>query len=251
MAIIEMKDVYKTYHENTSIEVQALKAVSIKVAEGEFLSIMGESGSGKTTFLNVLTTILPATKGNVVINGRNILDMSEEEKSVVRYSTLSFVFQDFNLLNSLNVYENIALPLMMKKEEYEIINQKVHKVCLQLGIEDLLTKYPIECSGGQRQRIAIARSMAAQPQIIVADEPTGNLDSNNAKEIMQLFTKLNQEGITIIMVTHDSKVASYSKRMIYIHDGEIVKEIERRKQEDMKEYYAKIVAISSFSGRLS
>lgn len=248
MSIIEMKQVYKTYNENTEAHVDALKNASIVIEEGDFLAIMGESGSGKSTLLNVLTTILPATKGEVIINGKEVKSMSEEEISKIRYASLSYIFQDFNLLNNLNIYENIALPLMMKGDKNPAeIQAIIQDVATKLGISTLLDKYPIECSGGQQQRIAIARTMAANPQIIVADEPTGNLDSQNSKEIMDLFATLNREGMTIIMVTHDSKVASYSKKMIYIHDGSIINEIIKAEQ-SVQAYYTKIVSLTSSRG---
>jgi ABC-type antimicrobial peptide transport system, ATPase component len=247
MAIIEMKQVYKTYHKNTAAKVEALKNASIKIEPGDFLAIMGESGSGKSTFLNVLTAIIKESSGDILINGKNTKDMTVDEISAIRYSLLCYIFQDFNLLNSLNIYENIALPLLMNGDTQESAKNKVKQVCGKLGITSLMDKYPNECSGGQRQRVAIARAMAAKPQIIVADEPTGNLDSSNSAEIMELFRELNAEGMTIVMVTHDSKIASYSKQMIYIHDGSIIKKITKKTQTD-QEYHKDIVAITSVRG---
>jgi len=248
MSIIEMNHVYLTYNEHTDIQVEALKNVSLKVDKGDFLAIMGESGSGKSTLLNVLTAMLKATNGEVIFDGKSLSEMNDTEIAALRYSTLSYIFQDFNLLNNLTIFENIALPLMMQKKVYiDDIYKEIIPLCKTLNIEKLLDKYPNECSGGQQQRIAIARTMSSNPKIIVADEPTGNLDSSNMKEIMEQFTQLNQQGITIVMVTHDSKVASYANRMIYIQNGEIIKEITKNGR-TAQAYYTEIVSLASMRG---
>jgi ABC-type antimicrobial peptide transport system, ATPase component len=225
--IVVAKDIRKVYGINIENQVEALKNVDLTIKRGDYVCVMGPSGAGKSTLLNVLTTIDLPTSGYLEINGQDIRVLSESKLCEFRYQNLGFIFQDFNLIDSLTIQENIAVPLTMGGEEKKMIEKGVRDIAVKLGISHLLDKYPIECSGGQRQRVAIARALVTQPSLIVADEPTGNLDSQNSHELMMLFEQLNHEGTTILMVTHDALVASYSKELLYISDGEIKERLER------------------------
>lgn len=225
--IVVAKDIRKVYGINIENQVEALKNVDLTIKRGDYVCVMGPSGAGKSTLLNVLTTIDLPTSGYLEINGQDIRVLSESKLCEFRYQNLGFIFQDFNLIDSLTIQENIAVPLTMGGEEKKMIEKGVRDIAAKLGISHLLDKYPIECSGGQRQRVAIARALVTQPSLIVADEPTGNLDSQNSHELMMLFEQLNHEGTTILMVTHDALVASYSKELLYISDGEIKERLER------------------------
>ena len=199
--IVVAKDIRKVYGINIENQVEALKNVDLTIKRGDYVCVMGPSGAGKSTLLNVLTTIDLPTSGYLEINGQDIRVLSESKLC--------------------------AVPLTMGGEEKKMIEKGVRDIAVKLGISHLLDKYPIECSGGQRQRVAIARALVTQPSLIVADEPTGNLDSQNSHELMMLFEQLNHEGTTILMVTHDALVASYSKELLYISDGEIKERLER------------------------
>lgn len=225
--IVVAKNIRKVYGINIENQVEALKNVDLTIKRGDYVCVMGPSGAGKSTLLNVLTTIDLPTSGHLEINGQDIRVLSESKLCEFRYQNLGFIFQDFNLIDSLTIQENIAVPLTMGGEEKKMIEKSVKDIAARLGISHLLNKYPIECSGGQRQRVAIARALVTQPSLIVADEPTGNLDSQNSHELMMLFEQLNREGTTILMVTHDALVASYSKELLYISDGEIKERLER------------------------
>ena len=243
--ILETRHLRKVYNMDTTYPTEALKDVTIQVHKGDFMGVMGPSGSGKSTFINNISTIDTPTEGRVYINGKNVLNMSANEIGHFRYENLGFIFQDFNLLDNHTIYENIALPLTLAKVDPAKIEERVNELAKQLDITVLLPKLPGECSGGQRQRTAIARALVNNPGLIIADEPTGNLDSANSEEIMELFQKLNREnGVTIVMVTHDSFVASYTSRLIFIKDGMISTEITRG-EEDQDDYFARIVDISS------
>ena len=221
--ILVADKITKIYGIGTKTLYEALHEVSLTMYEGEFVCIMGPSGAGKSTFINNLSTIDIPTKGKVFINGKEVRVMSEGEIGKFRYENLGFIFQEFNLLDSLTIFENIAVPLTLANVD----------------------KYPNECSGGQRQRVAICRALVTNPKLIVADEPTGNLDSKNSHEILSLFKELNEkEGVSILMVTHDSKIASYSSKLLYIKDGIIDRTIEREGL-SQKEYFYKIVDINS------
>ncbi|MCR4951574.1 MAG: ABC transporter ATP-binding protein [Solobacterium sp.] len=246
--VLYTKGLKKVYNADSLNAVTALHDVNIEVRKGEFLGVMGPSGSGKSTFINMISTMDYPTEGKVFIQGKNVMNMSANEIGRFRYEHLGFIFQNFNLLNTHTIFENIAMPLTLAKVDPKIIEEKVKVIAGRLNISDLLGKLPLECSGGQRQRAAIARALINDPGIIVADEPTGALDSENSEELMELFEKMNREnGTTIIMVTHDSYVASFTSRLIFIRDGGINTEIERGAM-DQDEYFSRIVSISS-SGR--
>lgn len=237
--------VTKTYGLGTKNPVTALRDVSLKMYEGDFICVMGPSGSGKSTFINNLSTIDVPTKGKVFINGKEVRTMGENEIGRFRYENLGFIFQEFNLLDSLTIFENIAVPLSLANTPLDEMKQRVQAIAEKLDVAFLLEKYPGECSGGQRQRAAIARALVTNPKLIVADEPTGNLDSKNSHDLLELFKRLNdEEGVSILMVTHDSMIASYSKKLLYIKDGQIAETIDRG-QMSQKEYFYKIVDANS------
>ena len=212
--ILVADKITKIYGIGTKTLYEALHEVSLTMYEGEFVCIMGPSGAGKSTFINNLSTIDIPTKGKVFINGKEVRVMSEGEIGKFRYENLGFIFQEFNLLDSLTIFENIAVPLTLANVDKKEITKRVEEVA-KLDVAQTLDKYPNECSGGQRQRVAICRALVTNPKLIVADEPTGNLDSKNSHEILSLFKELNEkEGVSILMVTHDSKIASYSSNYI-------------------------------------
>lgn len=243
--ILNAVNVTKTYGLGTKNPVTALKDVSLKMYEGDFICVMGPSGSGKSTFINNLSTIDVPNIGKVYINGEEVRTMGEAQVGRFRYENLGFIFQEFNLLDSLTVFENIAVPLSLATCSITEIEKRVKAIATKLNVEDLLEKYPMECSGGQRQRAAIARALVTNPKLIVADEPTGNLDSQNSHDLLELFKKLNdEENISILMVTHDSMIASYSKKLLYIKDGQISDTLEKGEL-SQKEYFYKIVDINS------
>ncbi|WP_294578492.1 ABC transporter ATP-binding protein [uncultured Thomasclavelia sp.] len=243
--ILKAKNVTKIYGVGTKNPYTALKDVSLEMYEGEFVCVMGPSGAGKSTFINNLSTIDIPTKGLVYINGTEIRQMSEREIGKFRYENLGFIFQEFNLLDSLTIFENIAVPLTLAGKKKDEITESVNKIAEKLDVAMILNKYPSECSGGQRQRAAICRALVTNPKLIIADEPTGNLDSKNSHELLSLFRKLNQvDGVSILMVTHDSKIASYSSKLLYIKDGVIDETIERGNL-SQKEYFYQIVDINS------
>lgn len=243
--ILVAENVTKIYGVGTKNPVTALEDVSLKMYEGDFVCVMGPSGSGKSTFINNLSTIDVPTKGKVFINGKEVRTMGENEVGQFRYQNLGFIFQEFNLLDSLTIFENIAVPLTLSNTPLSEIKERVQLVAKKLDVDILLDKYPNECSGGQRQRAAIARALVTNPKLIVADEPTGNLDSRNSHELLELFKKLNEEEeVSILMVTHDSMIASYSQKLLYIKDGHIAETIEKGNL-SQKEYFYKIVDVNS------
>lgn len=241
--VIEVKGIEKEY--GTKTKFLALKGIDLEVNEGDFLVIMGPSGSGKTTFLNMISTIDNPTKGKVYINGKSIASMGETEIARFRYENMGFIFQEFNLIDTITISQNISIPLSLSKLNSKEMQERVQAIAKKLDIEELLDKYPSECSGGQRQRVAVARALINNPTIIVADEPTGNLDTKNSHDLLKLLKELNdKENITIVMVTHDSMIASYSKRLVFIRDGLIDTVIEREGK-SQKEFFYKIVDITS------
>ncbi|WP_298841663.1 ABC transporter ATP-binding protein [Clostridium sp.] len=226
----------------------ALDSINLKVENGEFVAIMGPSGSGKTTFLNVISTIDKPTSGSVLINGEDITKLKEPNLSKFRREKLGFIFQDFNLLDTMTLKENIVLPLALSKVPYKDIKTKLLEISIKLGINDILNKYPCEVSGGQKQRAAAARAMITQPSMVLADEPTGALDSKSSKELLNCLGNLNDKNkATIIMVTHDAFAASYCKRIIFIKDGKLFNEIYKG-DKSRKDFYQNILKILSVIG---
>ena len=247
--VLEAKNLKKVYNFNTANAFEALHNISFQVEEGDFVAIMGPSGSGKSTFINHISTFDLPTAGKVYNNGKEVRSMSSNEIGRFRYQNLGFIFQDFILLDSHTMYENIAMPLSLAHVNRDEIRERITKLAKQMDIETLLDKFPNECSGGQRQRAAICRALINNPRIIVADEPTGNLDSANSAELMKILQKLNKEnGVTIVMVTHDPLITSYSSRLLYIRDGNIETVLEKGDM-TQDEYFQKIVEINSAESR--
>ncbi|MGF9990906.1 ABC transporter ATP-binding protein [Bacillus mycoides] len=239
--VVDVKNIQKVYGKKGENQSHALKGVSFSIQEGEFVGIMGPSGSGKTTLLNVISTLDKATGGVIEIAGTDITKMKQGELSDFRSQKLGFIFQDFNLLENLSIYENIALPLSLQGVPSRKIGPKVEKVADMLGIVTILQKYPSEVSGGQKQRSA-ARALVHEPAIILGDEPTGALDSKNATSLLDAMTNLNKEqGVSIMMVTHDPYSASYCQRILFIQDGELYKEIYRGGKRE--EFYKEILDV--------
>lgn len=243
MKSVEVKNLKKVYETNRGKnQYLALRDVSFTVDRGDYVAIMGESGSGKTTLLNILAGLDNSTSGSVFINGKEISKMADSELAKYRSRSLGFIFQDFNLLDILTVRDNIYLPLVLNKQKKSIMKEKTAGLVKKLGIEGLVDKYPYEISGGQKQRTAIARAMVIEPEILLADEPTGALDSKAANNILDLFGMLNEEGQTILMVTHSVKAASRAKRVLFIKDGELNHEIKRRNGMSDAEMNAEIIS---------
>lgn len=242
--VVKSTNLKKFYGYNET-RFQALKDINLEIEEGEFICIMGPSGAGKSTLLNLLSTIDIPYFGYVHINGVNVKSMSETKLGNFRYENLGFIFQEFHLIPTLTIAENIAIPLTLANVDQSYIDQRVLEVATSVGIEKTLHKYPNECSGGQIQRAAVARALVTKPKLLIADEPTGNLDSHNSHEILNIFRRMNVEDhATIIMVTHDSTIASYSSRVVRIVDGEIDTILER-KDLTQKEFFYKIVEANS------
>lgn len=228
MKLLEINNLSKIYTTRLSSQsYQALNNVSFSVENGEFVAIMGESGSGKTTLLNIVSTLDHPTEGNVLLNGKNLSEIKNKDISAFRRSYLGFVFQDFNLLDNFLLKDNIILPLVLSRVPLEEIMTKLEKISRSLGILELLEKFPYEVSGGQKQRAAIARALITEPSLLVADEPTGALDSKSAKITMDIFSEFNKAGQTILMVTHSTKAASFANRVLFIKDGSVYNQIYR------------------------
>ena len=228
MAILEVKNVKKIYTTRFGGQaVQALKDVSFSVESREYVAVMGESGSGKTTLLNILAALDKPTSGQVLLKGRDLTTVKEKEIAAFRRQNLGFVFQDFNLLDTFSLKDNIFLPLVLAGKPYEEMEKRLAPIAKQLGITSILNKFPYEVSGGQKQRAAVARALITRPQLILADEPTGALDSKAADELLRLFAQINQDGQTIVMVTHSVKAASNAGRVLFIKDGEVFHQLYR------------------------
>lgn len=228
MAILEVNNVKKIYTTRFgSNKVQALSDVSFSVEEGEYVAVMGESGSGKTTLLNIIAALDKPTDGEVCLNGRRFSDIKEAEIAKFRREHLGFVFQEFNLLDNFSIKDNILLPLVLAGKQYHEMDKRLTPVARKLGISEILSKYPYEVSGGQKQRAAVARAIITDPQLILADEPTGALDSKSSDELLALFSSINNDGQTIIMVTHSVKAASNAGRVLFIKDGRVFHQIYR------------------------
>ena len=234
LEVINVKKIYSTRFGGN--KVQALTNVSFSVEEGEFVAIMGESGSGKTTLLNILASLDRPTEGEVLLEGKSIVQLSEKEISAFRRKNLGFVFQDFNLLDTFSIRDNIYLPLVLAGEDYREMEQKIRPIAKSLGITDILEKYPYEVSGGQKQRTAVARALITKPRLVLADEPTGALDSKAAAGLLNIFGEINQSGQTILMVTHSVQAASHASRVLFIKDGEVFHQIYRGEKSRQEMY---------------
>ena len=240
MSILEVSGLRKVYTTRFGgAQVQALSNVTFSVEPGEYVAIMGESGSGKTTLLNILAALDKPTGGDVLLNGKSLGSIQEKEISVFRRENLGFVFQDFNLLDTFSIQDNIFLPLVLSHKKYDEMAARLQPLVEKRGIREILKKFPYEVSGGQKQRAAVARALVTHPQLVLADEPTGALDSHASDELLDLFGRINREGQTILMVTHSTKAASHAKRVLFIKDGEIFHQIYRGTQ-TAEELYQKI-----------
>ena len=247
--VLEAKNLKKIYNAHTPYAFEALHGIDVQVHQGDFTAVMGPSGSGKSTFINNISTMDIPTSGTVKINGKDVRTMSANAIGRFRFENLGFIFQDFNLLDTHTLYDNIAMPLALAHKDTSKTKERVTQLAEQMDIAGILDKFPNSCSGGQRQRAAICRALVNHPHIIVADEPTGNLDSYNSSQLMTILAKLNKEnGVTIVMVTHDPLIASYSSRLLYLKDGNIQTVLERRNM-SQDEYFQKIVAINSEESR--
>ena len=245
--VLEVKNVEK-YYGNKSNLTKALNNISFKVEKGEFVGIMGASGSGKTTLLNCISTIDRVTSGNIFINGLDITKLKGNNLNKFRREELGFIFQDFNLLDTLTAYENIALALTIQKVHAKEIDKRVKEVASKLEISDILKKYPYQISGGQKQRVASARAIITNPKLVLADEPTGALDSKSARQLLETFDVLNRSlGSTILMVTHDAFTASYADRIIFIKDGKIFNELTKGNS-FRKQFFEKIIEVQTLLG---
>lgn len=231
MSFLDVKNIKKVYTQRLGAkETVALKNVHFSVENGEFISVMGESGSGKTTLLNLLSTLDKPTEGEVILDGTALTNVKEKEISKFRREQLGFVFQDFNLLDNFSLKDNIFLPLVLEQTPVNEMEKRIKPLARKLGIEELLEKYPYEVSGGQKQRAAVARALITKPKLVLADEPTGALDSKASENLMNLFSDIHELGQTILMVTHSARAASYSSRVLFIRDGEVYHEIYRGDQ---------------------
>lgn len=228
MPILETKSLQKIYTTRFGgNRMRALSNVSFSVEQGEYVAIMGESGSGKTTLLNILAAFDKPTSGEVYLDGKNLGTIKENEIAMFRRNNLGFVFQEFNLLDTFTLEDNIYLPLVLAGKNYKEMNRLLQPVVKKLGIAKLMSKYPYEVSGGQKQRAAVARALITKPKLVLADEPTGALDSRSADDLLKIFNAVNQDGQTILMVTHSTKAASHAGRVLFIKDGEVFHQIYR------------------------
>ncbi|WP_290033302.1 ABC transporter ATP-binding protein [Ligilactobacillus cholophilus] len=219
MNILEINHLQKIYNEHQPDQVIALKDISFEVKRGDFIAIMGESGAGKSTLLNIIATLEQATSGQINLNGTNLMTLHEKDRARFRREHLGFIFQQFNLLDTLNNRDNIFLPLVLAKKKPEEMQTKLEPIAKNLNITGLLDRFPYEISGGQKQRVASARALITSPELLLADEPTGALDSTNSEKLLKLFQKINHSGQTILMVTHSPLAASYAQRTLFIKDG--------------------------------
>ncbi|RLQ91463.1 ABC transporter ATP-binding protein [Planomicrobium sp. Y74] len=224
--ILKAKNVTKTYGKKGSAAYTAIRDLSFSMKEGEFIGIMGPSGSGKTTLLNMVATLDPLTNGEITIDGIVVSSKTENQLADFRSQKLGFIFQDFNLLENMTVFENVALPLSLQNKAVKTIQSRVHQVAGVLGIRDIIEKYPEELSGGQKQRTAIVRALIHEPALLLADEPTGALDSKNAAILLDTLAELNRnQQVSVLMVTHDPRSASYCSRLLFINDGQLDREL--------------------------
>ena len=245
--VLEVKNIEK-YYGNKSNLTKAIDGISFNVEDGEFVGIMGASGSGKTTLLNCISTIDRVTAGKIIINNQDITKLKGNKLNKFRREELGFIFQDFNLLDTLTAYENIALALTIQKVNSHEIDKKVKEIAEKLEISGILNKYPYQISGGQKQRVASARAIITNPKMVLADEPTGALDSKSARQLLETFEHLNQKlGATILMVTHDAFTASYAERIIFIKDGKIFNELVKG-EDTRKQFFEKIIEVQTLLG---
>lgn len=228
MELLEIKNLKKIYTTRFSgNKIQALDDISFSVEPGEYIAIMGESGSGKTTLLNILASLDKPTSGQVLLEGNNVVNIKEKEIAAFRRNHLGYVFQDFNLLETFSLKDNIFLPLVLSGKDYKEMEDRLQPIADKLGIKELLEKYPYEVSGGEKQRAAVARAIITNPELVLADEPTGALDSKSSAELLNLFSNINKSGQTIVMVTHSTMAASHASRVLFIKDGKIFNQIYR------------------------
>ncbi|MCH5333066.1 MAG: ABC transporter ATP-binding protein [Agathobacter sp.] len=237
MSILEVRNLKKIYSTRLGgNKVEALKNVNFSVEEGEYVALMGESGSGKTTLLNILAALDTPTSGSVVLDGNDFSKIKESMVSAFRRDNLGFVFQDFNLLDTFTLEDNIYLPLVLAGKSYKEMSLRLQPIAVKLGIAELLKKYPYEVSGGQKQRAAVARAVITNPRLLLADEPTGALDSKATDELLRMFGEVNRSGQTILMVTHSVRAASVAGRVLFIKDGEVYHQIYRGDDSDEQMY---------------
>lgn len=234
LEVSNLKKIYTTRFGGT--QVMALRNVNMSVETGEYVAIMGESGSGKTTLLNIIASLDRPTEGCVILGGNDLSKIKERDAAEFRRDNLGFVFQDFNLLDTFSIEDNIYLPLVLSGKSYKEMHDKLIPIANQLGITEILKKYPYEVSGGQKQRAAVARALITEPKILLADEPTGELDSKSTDELLRLFEKINRNGQTILVVTHSVKAASHAGRVLFIKDGEVFHQIYRGDSDDEQMY---------------
>lgn len=240
MNLLKVKNLSKTYVSRFgSAKVEALKNVSFEINKGEYVAIMGESGSGKTTLLNILATLDKPSGGQVFLEGKDLSALKDKNLAAFRRDNLGFVFQDFNLLDTFSLEDNIYLPLVLSGRKYPEMHEKLMPLAAKLGIDKLLKKYPYEVSGGQKQRAAVARALITDPRLILADEPTGALDSTSSDELLKLFSEINRQGQTILMVTHSIKAACHASRVLFIRDGELFHQLYKGSSSN-EEFYQQI-----------
>lgn len=240
MNLLKVKNLSKTYVSRFgSTKVEALKNVSFEINKGEYVAIMGESGSGKTTLLNILATLDKPSGGQVFLEGKDLSALKDKNLAAFRRDNLGFVFQDFNLLDTFSLEDNIYLPLVLSGRKYPEMHEKLMPLAAKLGIDKLLKKYPYEVSGGQKQRAAVARALITDPRLILADEPTGALDSTSSDELLKLFSEINRQGQTILMVTHSIKAACHASRVLFIRDGELFHQLYKGSSSN-EEFYQQI-----------
>lgn len=254
MSLLEVNNLKKTYTNRFGKnKTEALKNVNFDVNKGEYIAIMGESGSGKTTLLNILATLDKPTNGSILLEGKDISKLKDSEVTTFRRDKLGFVFQDFNLLDNFTIKDNILLPLVLAGDKPIELHKKLLPIADKLGITELLDKYPYEVSGGQKQRAAVARAIITNPMIILADEPTGALDSKSSDELLKLFRQVNEDGQTILMVTHSVKAASTADRVLFIKDGQVYHQLYKGNNTD-QEFFEKIsdslILLSNKKGEL-
>lgn len=251
MKLLEVNNLKKIYSSRFGgNQVQALSNVTFSVEKGEYVAIMGESGSGKTTLLNILASLDKPTSGEILLECKNIVAIKESEITAFRRENLGFVFQDFNLLDTFSLKDNIFLPLVLSRKPYKEMEKRLKPIAEKLGIEQILEKFPYEVSGGQKQRAAVARALITDPQLILADEPTGALDSKSTDQLLKLFSDINNEGQTIVMVTHSTKAASHAGRVLFIKDGEVFHQLYRgsMSKEEMFEKISNTLTVITTGG---